>query len=715
MSKGILNKISVTVMLLIIVMSSSCFSQSSEKEGLSEKFGALELKTTYIKTIEKMSFTEALERLEQDRLAIVLSMDSLRGINFNQSGAYSVDPFLHQLVNNDRSDNYFSLLSDDRIKIAVNNIESIQFTQKFRLPNSTFEYKIYSPENLLTTDNVIFEPKEFYLQNKRLILDQLMVQPVDSMMADIKVKYPIQYDSVIIDLWETKSLTYKGIDIKLSYLNNNIVSINVMGELEIIGARGSHDTKGFLKNNSCIAVPVLSLVSEVERNIEQVSMKFKQASQAKNLEEILTLLNTVTEQEFLYATKLTRVARLIDDYYKNYGATEDIIKLIKQEYSLIFRLKFTEYTFKYDANVYKVVLYIGKEFNTVSKSKSIRHEEYGLLPTYLIFKDDVLHKFGIIDKGGNIVVPAQFRDLNYVSDAFDIKKEVHYFTNKEDGIESLYYLDVDKKQLILLEDTPYYFYTVGRSAVLSKGNGGYGVMNGNKIIVPFRYTSVYISKDLFIGIESRDDDITYDFYNSNGELITTDPFSKLVSYNSESSNVVVCDYESKSGMLNKNGKLVVPFKYDKIEIIGKDLYGYRDENSTGVNNVGLMNAQGDRIIPPTYDYIGKIYNGLIPVSKKINKTNKGGFINAKGEEVISLKYDEVHNYVRGYALVRIGTNYFLIDTSGKVIKEFPKNLKIVLSYKDFVGRPFKVNGNVYDGYNTNEERIYEYNYKGELK
>ena len=51
----------------------------------------------------------------------------------------------------------------------------------------------------------------------------------------------------------------------------------------------------------------------------------------------------------------------------------------------------------------------------------------------------------------------------------------------------------------------------------------------------------------------------------------------------------------------------------------------------------------------------------------VNQGGRWGFINKKGKEVIELKYDAVSRFVDGYATVKMGKTFGLIDTDGNLV------------------------------------------------
>jgi len=114
----------------------------------------------------------------------------------------------------------------------------------------------------------------------------------------------------------------------------------------------------------------------------------------------------------------------------------------------------------------------------------------------------------------------------------------------------------------------------------------------------------------------------------------------------------------KYGYKDKNGRIIIPAKYDNawwfseglaaVKINGK--YGFIDKN--------------DRlVIPANYDTTKWFSEGLAPV----NINGKYGFIDRKGNMVIEPRFGNTYGFKKGFATVEIDGKYGLIDKTGKTV------------------------------------------------
>jgi WG containing repeat len=82
---------------------------------------------------------------------------------------------------------------------------------------------------------------------------------------------------------------------------------------------------------------------------------------------------------------------------------------------------------------------------------------------------------------------------------------------------------------------------------------------------------------------------------------------------------------------------------------------------------GFINRTGAVVVPPTYDAVGDLREGLI----RVTAGNLSGYIDLSGKVVIAPKYDSAGEFRDGRAVIRQGDKYALIDLSGKLIADIP--------------------------------------------
>lgn len=150
---------------------------------------------------------------------------------------------------------------------------------------------------------------------------------------------------------------------------------------------------------------------------------------------------------------------------------------------------------------------------------------------------------------------------------------------------------------------------------------------------------------------------------------------------------------NKYGLLDRNGNEVIPLIYDSLTFVADDLVAVGQnleagEKNTGTVKCGLMDMAGNWVVSPKYDRIDPFYEDMAAVY--VNNTM--GFIDKTGKEVIPLRYpaavsnnvevwpDDVFGrlgiiwafrsgFSDGVACVRKGGVTSVIDKKGKVLFE----------------------------------------------
>lgn len=91
------------------------------------------------------------------------------------------------------------------------------------------------------------------------------------------------------------------------------------------------------------------------------------------------------------------------------------------------------------------------------------------------------------------------------------------------------------------------------------------------------------------------------------------------------------------------------------------------------NHLGVVNGNGEIIIPFQYDDLGSWGDGMIAVNQGAEgvawgrRGGKWGFADESGELRVPIRYDEVHLFYKGLAAVNLDEEWLLIDKNGEMI------------------------------------------------
>ena len=138
------------------------------------------------------------------------------------------------------------------------------------------------------------------------------------------------------------------------------------------------------------------------------------------------------------------------------------------------------------------------------------------------------------------------------------------------------------------------------------------------------------------------------------------------------------DKSSKWGYIDKNGKVVIPFKYDGASPFRDDL-AYIKIGSKDSYKYGFVDKNGNLVVECKYDNAWPMQYGYARV--KLN--GKYGLVDKNGREIVPCKYDDLYfDYM--VAHVRSNDRWGVINQNGEVI--LPCKYEGVRSHKgDVVG------------------------------
>lgn len=112
------------------------------------------------------------------------------------------------------------------------------------------------------------------------------------------------------------------------------------------------------------------------------------------------------------------------------------------------------------------------------------------------------------------------------------------------------------------------------------------------------------------------------------------------------------------GYINKKGKVVIGFCFDKADSFSEGLARVRVEGKWG-----YIDKTGDIVASPQFDSAGSFREG----SARVRLGGKWGYVNKAGRTVIAPRFDGAGDFSEGLACVNAGGKYAYIDRTGKVV------------------------------------------------
>lgn len=180
-------------------------------------------------------------------------------------------------------------------------------------------------------------------------------------------------------------------------------------------------------------------------------------------------------------------------------------------------------------------------------------------------------------------------------------------------------------------------------------NGKEGVINKyQELVLPISYNNIrVIDKKIVAQIGEK-----ISVFDLNGKKILEESGVCIV----PNKDIYLELKNDKMGMLDENGKEIVPPLYDIIRYLSNGLAIVKSEGKYGV-----INKEGKILTPIKYSYIKDYSNGMALV---IDENMNGGFINDKGIEVISPKFKYTEDFQKNSTVVLIENKFAVIDKNG---------------------------------------------------
>lgn len=266
-------------------------------------------------------------------------------------------------------------------------------------------------------------------------------------------------------------------------------------------------------------------------------------------------------------------------------------------------------------------------------------------------------KWGVLSAGNETVIPFEYLEIGrHHQGIFSVRgKDGWKFVNRKNVQVSKYkYQEIDYRYSGQNWDK------LSLNIILVKRNGMWGTVDekGEEIIVP------KFGKD-FVFYEDRcgTADTVLDghpvFINMKGEIIAAqkEPFEQVSGFSRDCT--ARAKIKGKYGVIDKNGKIIIPFQYDSLGTDQEYWFGMDYYKSLGVlpavisGKTGFLDSDGKLIIPAEYESFGflsysdeisshylspGVRYGILPVKKK----DKWGLISLKNEVILPFEYDEIH-------------------------------------------------------------------------
>lgn len=293
-------------------------------------------------------------------------------------------------------------------------------------------------------------------------------------------------------------------------------------------------------------------------------------------------------------------------------------------------------------------------------------------------------KYGVVDRKGNIIIPYEYDWITLTS------YEEGYYLVEQNGLYGLLDLEGAVVLPVVYDEYPVFYDGVW---VFRKNGTLEAVLYKEKLLLPpegYQMESI-------INVAGGYLDITYNglhgIINSNGDIVLPceyhsidyDGFAVTVEKNNQyglstldGRTIVPCEYDEiirnyessytisrdgKSGFV-QDGALLFPCEYNSLRYV----QDYDVAVAAKDGKYGLIKPDGTVLVDFTYVYGNTFSEGLWAV--RDSSTWKMGYVDMDGKIVIGFQYDECFPFYDGIACARLGTEYYFIDKTGKVLSKY---------------------------------------------
>lgn len=268
--------------------------------------------------------------------------------------------------------------------------------------------------------------------------------------------------------------------------------------------------------------------------------------------------------------------------------------------------------------------------------------------------------WGYIDKSNNMVVPCIFDNAYNFCDGLAIIE-----INGKVG-----FIDKSGKYVIDCEYDDAQNFNNGLAPVKKNKKWGFINLNGT-LSIPFNYDNAEpFNKNRLACVKLKG---KWGCIDKQGHVVVPFVYDCIGNYE----EVLIVELCEKEGLLDIKGNPIednaiyksLSRKYDQVFVNNGDIRTY----SIALDGkYGLVDAEGNEVIPPRYDWLGEgFYNGLLLAGYVIEGKRTAGFINLKGEEVIAQREWWVTNFKNGVALASYdGKKWGVINKKGDTIIPF---------------------------------------------
>jgi len=269
----------------------------------------------------------------------------------------------------------------------------------------------------------------------------------------------------------------------------------------------------------------------------------------------------------------------------------------------------------------------------------------------------------LIDRNGKVVTQNSYVEPSELKNGF-----AHALRGGKRGILNSKGVEVVKPLYEYIDEFRHGHAWVTRS--IGQGNTKIGIIDttGKEIVPPQYDLSIgrlaFVSEDIMVVFKNNKSGL---LHLSGKELI--EPKYEEIRSIEDSKTTIRVKKDNKWGIADTNGMELIPPQFDGIS-------GFREDGTIWVERnkkEGFIDSTGKEIIKIEYDYVDIISDGWI-LTLKDRKEGHFKFIRPSGAAMRNdVFYEDAKSFSKGFAAVKKGEKWRLIDTAGMDIRTLEYN------------------------------------------
>ncbi|MDR2138361.1 MAG: WG repeat-containing protein [Tannerella sp.] len=259
--------------------------------------------------------------------------------------------------------------------------------------------------------------------------------------------------------------------------------------------------------------------------------------------------------------------------------------------------------------------------------------------------------YGFLNTKGEVAIEAKYKHATAFNDGLAWVVETNgapkAINRKGEEVFSL-----PEAEMVLM-------FTEGLAAFLKKdsdGNPRFGYVDkkGKVVIEPFYATAQPFSN----GLAAVSIDKKFGYINRKGEMVIPEQFESA-DFFTDGGLAVAGISDKKQGVIDQKGTFVLNPKYESVTIDGNEFLV--EENG----KQGIVDKNGKTVIPMDFKKLYPFYGGKYSTASMDGK--KYGIVDRKGKFTVNPQFDFAFSFIGDVAVVRSGKQIGLVDTDGKYV------------------------------------------------